>query len=65
MKNLLPAFIGALVALCFVAQPVAAATYDIALKPLVASTYDVHSNGTFTVKAVATNKGPGTGGIFI
>lgn len=64
MKNLRPILVGTLVALCFVAQPVAAAAYDIALK-LTASTYQVRSNGTFTVKAVATNNGPGTGGIFI
>jgi hypothetical protein len=56
--------VGTLVALCFGAQPVAAGTYDIALK-LTASTYQVRSNGTFTVKALASNNGPGTGGIFI
>jgi hypothetical protein len=64
MKNLRPIFIGALVALCLAAQPVAAATYDIALK-LTASTYRVHLNGTLNVTATATNKGPDAGPIFI
>jgi hypothetical protein len=67
MKNLRLIFVGTLVALCFAAQPASAATaiYDIALKPLTASTYRVHSNGTLTVTATATNKGPGTGDVFI
>jgi hypothetical protein len=67
MKNLRPIFVGTFVALCFAAQPASAATaiYDIALKPLTASKYSVHSNGTLQVTATATNKGPGTGDIFI
>src|SRR5437870_3213648 len=65
MKNLRPIFVGTFVALCCAAQPVAAATYDIALK-LTASTYSVRSNGTLKIKATATNKGPDAAGeIFI
>jgi hypothetical protein len=65
MKNLRLIFVGTLVALGFAAQPVAAATYDIALK-LTASASRVHSNGTLKVTATATNKGPDAAGeIFI
>jgi hypothetical protein len=65
MKNLWLIFVGTFVALCFAAQPVAAATDDIALK-LTASAYRVHSNGTLNITATATNKGPDAAGeIFI
>jgi hypothetical protein len=64
VKNMRPIFLGTLVALGFAAQPVAAATYDIALK-LTASRYRVHSNGTLKITATATNQGPDAGEIFI
>jgi hypothetical protein len=65
MKHLRPIFVGAFVTLCIAAQPIAAATYDIALR-LTASASTVHSNGTLKVTATATNKGPDTAGeIFI
>lgn len=63
--KLRPIFVGTLVALGVAAQPVAAATYDIALK-LTASAFRVHSNGTLKVTVIATNKGPNAAGqIFI
>jgi hypothetical protein len=64
MKNLRLILVGTLVVLAFAAQPVAALTYDLALK-LTASASTVHSNGTLKITAKATNNGPNAGGIFI